>query len=199
MTIQQLIDQDRQSSSALMEQLKKHIQKTTSSGYSTAAIMHSELLQRSRDFTEIIASIKAVQWRIVNYAVLLFAATVGIPTVINLQIVPQTMKTLVTIILAVLDLGILWVAIRMIAKTEADLSFYREHGRNNDILLSATTGIQHIAGMIIEKTNEKYQGTADYKASARKNWMTFTRWFYITIIVSGILSAILSIGRIWIN
>jgi hypothetical protein len=198
-SLQQATDYDRASADELMERLKRHIQKPGNSGYVIPSILHAELLQRSRDFTEIISSIKNVQWRIVNYAVLLDAALAGIPSIIGVGAAPDTIKISVTIVLGFLNAFVLWVAARMMIKTEADLAFYRAHGRNNDILLDATTGIQHAAAVIIERTKKEFRGTSDYEIASRRNRQTFTVWFYVTLGASAAVSAAIMAGLTWVR
>jgi hypothetical protein len=182
-----------------LEAVEKIIENSKKSDFYKAEIIHRELLNRGDGLAKIISEIKAVQWKIVNYAVLLFAAIIGIFKIIKLSYNDNCTLVIQITIYLLLICAVIWFSIRMFNKTEKDFEYYREHSRLNEQLLRETTGILYHAIEYIRMKNKNLRDRPDFKKSAIENRDIYSKSFYIIIIVSGILSILLVYYLIFIE
>jgi hypothetical protein len=192
-----LMASDSRSAQRLLEELKASVRRIPQPRYRTAPLLHAELLHRDRENALIIARIKEVQWRIMYYSLLLYAAVASLPTLGGLNACPTGWKALFTTIEVVLLAAIAYVTVAMIRKTEDDLSLYREYSRINDTLLSVMTGIQSAAAEVIERGHPEKRGSSDYEKSSWRNRAVFTRWFYTIAVLGGLIACAVGVFRLW--
>ena len=147
-------------------------------------LIHKELSDKMSALAEIVSEVKQVQWRITNYSLLLFAATVGVAKLLGPSVSRTPWQIVVSAVFSFPILLVAVVALGMLAKTERDLGYYREHSKLAEELIDDLTGILEVSNQIVVAEHPEFAQRPDYAHSAQENRKVFTRWFRVTIIVA---------------
>ncbi len=179
--------------------LRKHLKTGTAGSYHTVGMYFTEILDRNEKNAQIIAQIKDMQWRIVNYCILLYVAIVG-----AVQLTKGIFTNLLNFIVAtavasISTMLIYYVARRMIDKTVEDLAFYREHSKINEEMLSITTGLQLLANEVVSSRHPELRNKHNFSYSADQNSKVFTHWLERIMVGAGIVAVAVSQILIWVK
>jgi uncharacterized protein with PQ loop repeat len=177
--------------------LRKHLKTAAGGSYHTVGTYFTEILDRNDKNAQVIGQIKDLQWRIVNYCVLLYVAIVG-----AVQLTKGTFTNLPNCIVAavvsfVSMVLIYYVARRMMDKTVEDLAFYREHSRVNEEMLSITSGLQLLANEVVSSRRPDLRNKHEFSYSADQNSKVFTNWLGRIMVGAGIVALAVSQVLIW--
>jgi hypothetical protein len=156
-------------------------------------IKHNELLNRKDGLFQIISEIKSVQWKIVNFTVLIFIAIIGLCQLIVLRQNNLIAKSIICFGLCILTYIIYLFSIEMLFKTENDLKLYRGLTELNENLMSEITGIidnsNEYIKLKLQDTNDRF----DFEFSRKENTKYFTKPFLFIVSISGLITCILII------
>lgn len=198
-TIPELLESSNQSPEQALAALRRHLKSGAGDAFQTKGNFLSEILDRNEKNAEIIAQTKATQWKIRNYAILLYVAVVGAIRLTNALNNTWAYEVALSAVTAVLIVLIYVVARRMMDKTEEDLAFYRAHSRVNEDMLNATTGTQKLANAVVSARNPEFAEKHDFSESAKSNRKVFSIWLYRILLGAGVIAMAVAEAMIWLK
>jgi hypothetical protein len=197
--ISELVKADHSEFDEAFTKLRRHLKSGTGSPYQSKPNYLTAIFDLNNNNTKMISEIKFIQWRIINYSILLFIAVIGALQITNALFSTIVFKFIITSCIAISLSLIYFVAIRMMNKTNEDLDFYREHSKLNEEMLDVTLGLPNLINNVVSSRRPEFKAKHDFEISAFDNRMTFTIWLYRILAGSFILSFLVSVSIIWLN
>ena len=163
----------------------------------TKRILHSEISDKVYAIAQVVSEVKNVQWRITNYAVLLSAATIGLAKVFDYTKMDWCVRLILSAVAFSVVATIIGIALRMLAKAEKDLGYYRAHSKLAEECLNRLTSLLTLSNEIVISEDSSFLRKPDFTYSARENRAIFSVWFFVIVGLSGAFSALADIYLIW--
>jgi hypothetical protein len=160
-------------------------------------ILHSEISDKIHEIARVISEVKNVQWRITNYAVLLSAATIGLAKLFDYTEMEWCLRLLLSAVAISIVASIIGIALRMLAKSEKDLGYYRAHSKLAEECLDRLTSLLTLSNEIVVSEDSSFLRKPDFTYSARENRVIFSVWFFVVVCLVGVFSALADVYLIW--
>jgi glucan phosphoethanolaminetransferase (alkaline phosphatase superfamily) len=196
-SVPELIAQESDSPAAAFAALSKHLKSGVGEPYSTRKNYLKVLMDLNTKNVELIAQAKAVQWRLVSYAVVLVIAVTAAVQLARNLLNDDWYRIAISAGCLVAIAFVYVVARTMLEKVETDLALYREHSKLNEEMLNLTIGIHKLANRVISLRGQALSSKHDFDYSVQESRRTFTLWLHAIVTGSTIIALAVCQLLIW--
>jgi hypothetical protein len=193
-SIPELVEDEKKGPEQAIAALRKHLKSGTGIPYPVKSNYLTEIFARRDANVKRISEAKRTQWRIASFSLLLIVAVTG-AVLITRHLAQALAYTVAFSAVAALAIALIcWVARKMLDITEADLRFYREHGKLNEEMLNTTLGIDKLAAAVVSARQPEFEDRRSFG-----NGAALAGWLYGSIVGAAVIAFAVSELLIWLT